>query len=130
MLDFCAYVAESENILTGEYLNKARVLVISALVGVAVNAGVVTLLNNIIISKPQNAAPLLSVTYPRIPGNPFPRPRPTIADHSKHSIIASYAVSLHTTFIPFPAPPNPGKIERPLDHEHPEGSLCLICNTP
>jgi len=130
MLGFGTYVKEKDDILNKDYLNKVRILFISVLVAVIMNAGIVALLNSIILSKPQNPAPLFSVSSPLLWGDPLPLPRSIIADHSKLSIISSYTVTLHTTFDPFPVPPNPGKLERPLDHEHSEGVSCLICKVP
>ena len=107
---------------------KARVLIFSILAGLAVNFGIFTLLNSITLTKPQNPPPMFSVSVPPSNGpigRNFTRP---IADHSKVSVITSYAVSLHATFTPFPTPPNPGKLERPLDHEHDDMLIpCFVC---
>ena len=123
------WVSETENIQTNDYLDKARVLVLSVIVAVVVNVGIVVLLSSIIISRPQNPAPLFSVNPPP-PSLIGPLPRPTIPDHSKVPLIISYSITLHATFSPFPTPPNPGKLKHPLDHEHFNSSSCFICITP
>ncbi len=128
MLDFRDYMTETEDILTKEYLNKVRMLIVSVIAALLVNAGVVALLHSITISQPRNAAPLFSVNVPPSHGPTISDPELGLPDHSIIRLFTSYSITLHTTFSPFPAPPNPGKLKRPLQHDHSQPtSYCFLC---
>jgi len=126
---FIIDVMKAGNMLSNDYLNKARTLFISVMAALVVNAGFVALLDSITTSKPQNAAPLFSVDGPREDVISCPISIPRSRDHSKTSVFSSYAVTLHPAYSPFPESPNPGKLKRPLDHDH-DASLspCIFCN--